>query len=584
MPAQPAANPAAPANDVGWPLASTRPSTLRRWTLRSWWTTRSTALPGAPPVALFRWVAIAVGLVVAATQASSDDYGLFVGAAVLVAYTAWRMARPIPYDESRSTTIALWLDALVHTELVLLTGAWSSPYTLSLVPNAIEAGFARGLREAVKVGLAMVVLVSVPYIAITQDLVIGIRNSAIWLAVLLAVSVISGFSRQLTTESLRQRSEAMERLQQLAEANALLYSLHRMAQTLPASLDLDELFESARLRLQDLVPHDAMALYLHDESDGGWRPMRAQGTRAEPAAGVDALPPPVRKAIDANRPFAIPDLDSVLGPGVDPSSRSGIYAPLLARGTRIGVLALESTTPVAFGPRAVQLVAGFVEPLGVAVDNARWFSRLHSIGAADERARIARDLHDQIGQSLAGLSFGLDHARTVALTGQDVAPVLDELRTELRLTITEVREALYDLRTDVSAERGLEETLAEYLDRVGSRSAIDVRFLRLVEHRLPLPQERELWWIAREAIANVERHSHADHLTVEYRVGAEGATMVVTDDGVGMGARQKRADSYGMVGMRERAGAIGATLDISSPPGGGTTVRVNLTPNNGGFA
>jgi signal transduction histidine kinase len=97
-----------------------------------------------------------------------------------------------------------------------------------------------------------------------------------------------------------------------------------------------------------------------------------------------------------------------------------------------------------------------------------------------------------------------------------------------------------------------------------------------------LLQERELWRIAKEAVVNAERHAKASTLTIQWRCDGKRAELEVADDGIGFDRRRGREDSYGIVGMRERATTIGATLDIRSARGAGTTVRVVLDPEDGG--
>jgi signal transduction histidine kinase len=227
------------------------------------------------------------------------------------------------------------------------------------------------------------------------------------------------------------------------------------------------------------------------------------------------------------------------------------------------------------------LLNGIVEPLGVAIDNARWFSRLRSIGADEERSRIARDIHDQIGQSLAFLGFELDRA-VKEMRRSRFQPIVVDLRDQVRAVVKEVRETLYDLRTDVTDAQDLGATMELFCERLRERSGLETELHREEVARLPLLQERELWRIAKEAMTNVERHARATRLTVHWTCDGRRAELIVADDGVGFSRRAGREDSYGMVGMRERATTIGARLDIRSTPGKGTTVRVVLTPQDGG--
>jgi signal transduction histidine kinase len=139
--------------------------------------------------------------------------------------------------------------------------------------------------------------------------------------------------------------------------------------------------------------------------------------------------------------------------------------------------------------------------------------------------------------------------------------------------VSEVRETLYDLRTDVTEQQDLVVTLTGFLERVRSRSHIAVDFQHDLRRRLPLPIEREVWRIAQEAVTNVERHAHARNLSVRWSVSSQTARLEITDDGEGFIMEPAgRFDAYGLLGMRERADAIGGTLDISSSPGSGTRV------------
>jgi signal transduction histidine kinase len=139
-----------------------------------------------------------------------------------------------------------------------------------------------------------------------------------------------------------------------------------------------------------------------------------------------------------------------------------------------------------------------------------------------------------------------------------------------------VRDTMSDLRTDVSDQIGAADVLRGFLDRVSERSSLDVHLEAYGAGRLPLVQEREMWRIALEAVTNVEKHSGARQLSVRWDCDGSRALLEVSDDGHGFDVgRDGRADSFGILGMRERADAIGATLDIVSGPKG-TTVRCRL--------
>jgi signal transduction histidine kinase len=228
----------------------------------------------------------------------------------------------------------------------------------------------------------------------------------------------------------------------------------------------------------------------------------------------------------------------------------------------------------------MELLEGFVAPAALALDNARWFARLRTVGADEERTRIARDLHDRIGQSLAYLGFEMDRLVDLDETGARITTELHRLRDDVRGVTREVRDTLYDLRTDVTEELSLGEVLEEFVHRVMERSNLRIQVEADRGARLSMLQEREMWRVAQEALTNVERHAQASAVRVVWRCDGARALIDVTDNGVGFDQRRAgRVDSYGVLGMRERASSIGATLEIVSAPGRGTRVRCILSPN-----
>ena len=159
--------------------------------------------------------------------------------------------------------------------------------------------------------------------------------------------------------------------------------------------------------------------------------------------------------------------------------------------------------------------------------------------------------------------------------------MLRELRTQVSAVVSDVRETLYDLRSELDEDKDLGRLLDDYLPRVQLRSGIECTHRTTIEGRLPLMLEREVWQIMREAITNVERHSRAKHLHIVVHETADQITAAVRDDGVGIGGTPTRPDSYGMVGMRERAANIGATLSARRHESGGTEIRVDMQMGEG---
>ncbi|MGH9186870.1 MAG: histidine kinase [Acidimicrobiales bacterium] len=457
---------------------------------------------------------------------------------------------------------------------VISTGFWESPFVFSLITAVTVAGFARGFGFALQISVASSLAVSIPDV-LTVDRDHGEDIQLV--AVLLLVAVVSGYARRISGEADLQHSLALDRVGRLADANALLFSLHRVAQALPASLDLDEVLDSTMTRLRDLFEFDVAAVLLLDDTDGAWSLGRVSGARLPGKLPTAELPPPLGKAVRQGTLVQEPNLLQAGGPGLAPSMRSGLYAALSARGSVIGVIAVEHRDGDHFARRDIDLLNGFVEPAALAFDNARWFGRLRIVGAEEERTRIARDLHDRIGQSLAYLAFELDRLIKSDERGDRVGDSLTLLRDDVRGVVSEVRDTLHDLRTDVSETIDIVSVLDAFLTRVQERTSMKTVLSAEQTGRLPLVQEREMFRIAQEAVVNVQRHADARSVTVHWWCDGGSAVLEVGDDGNGFAVDEPgRPDSYGIVGMRERAASIGATLDLESSPGEGSWVRCTV--------
>jgi signal transduction histidine kinase len=539
----------------------------------------------APAILALRWGTTVASLALANHDLTNGQFTLTAWAIIIVAYAVFRTIRPLRYlGDVRSLLLVLG-EVAMHVTALCMTGYWESPYILTVLTAISVAGFARGFGFSLRIGLVCSLAVSIPFLSagVTDE---RLTLSAQWSLVLLLVALVAGYARRISGEADRQHHLALDRLGRLADANALLFSLHRVTQTLPASLDLNEVLDTTMGRLRGLFDFDSAAILAVDDTDGDWQVLRREGgTRISAKITEVDLPRPVRQAVAEGGVVNVADLAEAGVVGLNPKARSGLYAVLAARGSTIGLIALEDVGTNHFKSRDAEMLRGFVEPVALALDNARWFARLRTVGADEERTRIARDLHDRIGQSLAYLAFELDRIVANEHDGEAVGTSLERLRDDVRGVIREVRDTLYDLRTDVSDTQDMAATLEAFGSRIRERSSMQIELYCDRGERLPILQEREMWRIAQEALTNVERHSGASRVRILWRCNGESAALEVTDDGQGFPiGRAGRLDSYGILGMRERASSIGATLDLTSEPGKGTRVRCSLARTTAGMA
>ncbi len=196
----------------------------------------------------------------------------------------------------------------------------------------------------------------------------------------------------------------------------------------------------------------------------------------------------------------------------------------------------------------------------------------------EERRRIARELHDQIGQALTSLLVGLRNLES------DPSPArLHELKAVIADTLDGVRELALELRPSILDDLGLVPALERYIHTCVSRYhlAVDLQTVGLDGVRLPPAVETALYRIIQEALTNVVRHARARQASLLLEVRGESVVAVVEDDGCGFDAEGLMSGppgehSLGLHGMRERAELVGGRLTVESSPGQGTSVFVEV--------
>jgi two-component system sensor histidine kinase UhpB len=188
-----------------------------------------------------------------------------------------------------------------------------------------------------------------------------------------------------------------------------------------------------------------------------------------------------------------------------------------------------------------------------------------------ERQRVARELHDEVGQVLTGIVLRCETLARRA--GDDLRPSLEELREDARHGAEDVRRIAKRLRPEALDELGLQSALLALASSVSESSGIEV--IRSLDRDVGLNAEQELvvYRVAQEGITNVVRHAHARHAWLSLRAGEDGVELVVADDGIGIDL-ERHADGSGMRGMRERAVLIGARLDVRARAGRGTEITL----------
>lgn len=544
--------------------------------------TRSLRLPPnvratvSPAITTLRWAAMGYGLAFSAPEAFRGSYAAVMATAVCLFLTTWRTVLPVRLGAADTTdAVPPLLDVVLLGVAVGADGGLESPYIFCVVVAVTVVAFGWGTARgaiALVVGLASMALGTALGPGGLADQLDDQRQIGV-LAFLLLTVAGAAYLRARLCDSEEDRSELRHQVDRLEEANELLDLLNVVARTLPGSLTLREALDRTRRQLGDAFGAQVICLITHDEHAEDWVPKLAQGCALRTSYTTDELPGRLAETMRSGSPLLVSDGAATPLPPVQEGCGSGMYLPLSARGTVIGLLGLEHPETGRWDERDLELLSGMGDVLALTLDNARWFGRLRSLGAEEERVRIARDLHDRLGQWLTYISFELE--RIIASDG-DRTDELERLQGDVASAIDELRETLRQLRSGVSEDKPLALLGQETVQKFSERCRIPATFTATdPDERLPVPLENELLRILQEALNNVDRHAKASKVEVTWAVTGGNFELCVRDDGRGFDtARGVRDSAYGLVGMRERADVIGARLEISSRPGAGTTVRV----------
>ena len=270
--------------------------------------------------------------------------------------------------------------------------------------------------------------------------------------------------------------------------------------------------------------------------------------------------------------------DTSLAHGV----RALILAPLRVRDVPIGALSVTDSSPRPFTPEDVALVEALADQAALAIEQARLLQRSREAAALEERARLARDLHDSVTQTVAGLGMLAQAAQVQYVRGLPaLGNTLQRVGTLAQEAMAETRALLFELRPAALAEEGLAGALAKLVAAVQVRLDVPIRYTGTATARLGPETELAIFRIVQEALANAGKYARATVITVTLAEADGQLSVIVADDGVGFDpaapvapSADARQGGMGLRAMRERAAAAGLSLRIDSAPDAGTSITV----------
>ena len=364
-----------------------------------------------------------------------------------------------------------------------------------------------------------------------------------------------------------------------------LESLNEIGNALASEVELGPLLDLVARRMQELVEGRIVLIALPD-GEGGLAVAAAAGGGDLVGMRLEAGSTKMGRILErgsSERVDAVvddPEIDQRLAREL--GITSAIYLPLAVRGKPLGVVAVHDRLggSARFDEDDVRLAETLVARAAIAVDLSERVSRdaLRRVVDAQEleRARLARELHDETGQALTSILLGLKHLDDVIET-DDARVATASLRELVVTTLQDVRRLAVELRPSALDDFGLVPAIERLAGTLAEQSELVVDLeARLGEQRLPAEAETALYRIVQEALTNVVKHASARRVSITL-VRKEGfAVVVVEDDGLGFDPRTTRTGSLGFVGMRERVELVGGRLTVESAPGAGTTIAAEV--------
>ena len=402
--------------------------------------------------------------------------------------------------------------------------------------------------------------------------------------------VAAGFNRMAATlQSMYAglESQVETKTRHIEAQRARLETLYEVSAFMAQAGSIEELSRGFAQRVRAVVKADAVAVRWSDEASQRYLmlasdcfPQEMVEEERSLLAGACAcgnLQPDARTRVIPIRSHDEAEVRHCVRAGFE----TLVSVPVRLQQRLIGEINLFYRSHTSLSAGETELLDALASHLANALESLRASALEREAAVGEERALIARELHDSIAQSLAFLKIQVQLLRNAASKGQDarVMSTLDELDEGLRESINDVRELLVHFRTRTNTddiERALQETLQKFQHQTGLSAKLHVE-----GHGLPLPADVQVQvlHVLQESLSNVRKHAGAGHVQLDVIKGAHWRFRV-RDDGAGFDVLDAPDDSHvGLKIMRERAALIGARVDVNSEPGDGTTVTLTLPPH-----
>ena len=350
-------------------------------------------------------------------------------------------------------------------------------------------------------------------------------------------------------------------------------------------LDVEQVLQLIVDRVRELVTAQYAALGIVDESDQITQ-FITSGITADERRAIGDLPHGrglLGLIIRENRSYRIPTIaahpESYGFPPNHPPMTSFLGVPVTVKGAVVGRLYLTNKQDATeFSADDQALIETFALHAGIAIENAHLHEQVQRLAVVDERERISRELHDSVIQMIYAVTLSLDDVpELVGEAPAEARQRVDDAIDALHGVIRDIRNFIFGLRPLLLDSGSLLDGLHALADELRRNTTTEIEVVGEEPSDLALDVVAELLAIAREALANVARHSGAAHASILLEELGETVRLEIADDGRGLTKEPDMVGGHhGLANLRTRAEALGGTFDIESGAAAGTRIIVAI--------
>lgn len=381
----------------------------------------------------------------------------------------------------------------------------------------------------------------------------------------------------------QERTKEIERRRKVAD------SLREILAILNSNHSLDDILTHIVTQAGQLLDANGSAIYRLEDNKELLTIHTSQSLPAEYVshANIPLGQGTTGKAVFTRQPVGTSDIAALLNQSdgaeaqrrrqilLDSGYRAIFAVPLMVKEDIYGSLTLYYTNVREFSDEQVNLAVTFADQAALAIENARLRTQIERTAIAEERSRLARDLHDAVTQTLFSASLIAEVLpRLWSRNADEGVRRLEELRQLTRGALAEMRTLLLELRPSRLTEVPLPDLLRQLTEAVSGRARVPIKLEVSGEAALNPEVQVSLYRVAQEALNNVAKHAQANQATVKLTLQANRAELSIKDNGRGFSMKGVSPNSLGLSIMRERAELIGAKLQIKSEIDNGTHISV----------